>query len=202
MEGHVREIAAKLGVVPLIERYDAIGGVLDYVFLEVVEEPSHERLHREAALRAMAVIDDRLAQWASSRATPDFPVERFFRVHWDDSKLSGQRVGLTTFWGADNVEPKPLGGSAYTVPNVDGYKTAFFHPPHGLQAKAEEKAEVFTGINRYMLGDDPEGAEIFSWSTDWSNYFEAGQEWWGAYYWTIRPADRPYVVVVGASSTD
>ena len=56
----MREIAAKLGVAPLIERYEAIGGVLDFVFLNVVE-PAQERLHREAALAGIAVIDDRLA---------------------------------------------------------------------------------------------------------------------------------------------
>jgi hypothetical protein len=196
----VREIATEIGVAPLIERYDAIGGVLDYVFLELVEPT--ERLHREAALRGMAVIDDRLAQWASSRATPEVPVEKFFRVHWDESKLSGQQVSLPTFWGTDDVEPKPLGGGAYSIPNVDGYKTAFFHPPYGLGAEANERAELYTGINGYVLGDDPDRAEIFSWSTDWSNYFDAGHEWWGAFYWTIRPADKSYVVVIGASSTD
>ena len=115
MEGHVREIAAKLGVVPLIERYDAIGGVLDYVFLEVVEEPSHERLHREAALRAMAVIDDRLAQWASSRAAHDYPVES--SSGFTGTTLSCPASALASpHSGGGHVEPKPLGGSAYTVP--------------------------------------------------------------------------------------
>ena len=137
-----------------------------------------------------------------SRATPDFPVEKFFRVRWDESKLSGRRVGLATFWGTDDVEPKPLDGGASTVPNVDGYKTAFFHPPYSLRAKTDETVELFKGINRHVLGDDPERAEIFSWSTDWSNYFDGGREWWGAFYWTIRPANSSYIVVIGRSSTD
>lgn len=94
------------------------------------------------------------------------------------------------------------GGGAYTLPEVDGYKTAFFHPPYGLQAKAGEITDLFEAINRFVLGDVPEQAEIYAWSTDWSNYFDAGHEWWGAFYWTIRPFGKPYVVVVGASSTD
>ena len=85
---------------------------------------------------------------------------------------------------------------------MDGYKTAFFHPPYSLQGSASEKAELFAGINRYVLGSNPERAEIFSWSTEWSNYFDAGHEWWGAFYWTIRPARSQQIVVVAASSTD
>ena len=100
------------------------------------------------------------------------------------------------------MEPKPIGDRAWSIPNADGYKPAFFHPPYGLRGSAAEKAELFAGINKYVLGANPERAEIFSWSTDWSNYFEAGQEWWGAFYWTIRSAESQKMVVVGASSTD
>jgi hypothetical protein len=198
----MREITAEVGVEPLLARFGAIGGVLDYVFLKAAGERPPEELHREAALRGMAIIDDRLAQWALSMATPAFPVEKFFRVRWDESKLSGRRVGLSTFWGTDDVEPKPLGPGAYTIPEKDGYKPAFFHPPHSLEGTSSEKAELFAAINRYVLGADPERAEIFCWSTSWSNYFDAGHEWWGAFYWTIRPDRAQHIVVVAASSTD
>jgi hypothetical protein len=106
------------------------------------------------------------------------------------------------FWGTDDVEPKPIGDHAWSIPNVDGYKPAFFHPPYGLEGSPSEKAELFASINRYVLGVDPERAEIFSWSTDWSDYFEPGHEWWGAFFWTIRPVSSPSMVVVGASCTD
>ena len=198
----MREITNEIGIAPLLTRYRALGGVLDYVFLEIAQERAAESLDLEAAVRGMAVIDDRLAQWASRHATARLPVEKFFRVRWDESKMSGQRVDLATFWGTDDVEPKVWPGGTQSIPTVDGYKTAFFHPPYGLHGEKAEKAELFAAINRFVLGHDPQRAEIFSWSTDWSNYFEAGHEWWGAYYWTIRPEGAPYMVVVAASSTD
>jgi hypothetical protein len=186
----------------LLAKFDAAGGVLDYVFLERPDAGSPHTCHRIAALAGMAEIDSRLVQLATRNASAEYPIEKFFRVRWDESKLTGQPVSFPTFWGTDDVEPKPIGDRAWSIPNVDGYKTAFFHPPYTLRGSASEKEELFAGINRCVLGADAERAEIFSWSTDWSNYFEAGHEWWGAFYWTIRPASSQRMVVVGASSTD
>jgi hypothetical protein len=186
----------------LLQRFDAAGGVLDYVFLELQGVGPPFACHRAAALSGMAEIDCRLEQWAIQHASARFPIERFFRVRGDETNLTGEPVSFRTFWGADNVELKPIGDRAWSIPNVDGYKTAFFHPPHGLQGSPSEHTELFADINAYVLGADPEPAEIFSWSADWSNYFEAGHEWWGAYYWTVRPAGSTRIAVVGASSTD
>ncbi len=125
-----------------------------------------------------------------------------FRIRWDEARLTGKPVSLSAFWGTDDIEPKPMGDNAWSIPNVDGYKTAFFHPPYGLDGSTSENIELFTGINKHALGTAPELAEIYMWSTDWSNYFDAGLEWWGAFYWTIRPAGSQLMVVIGASSTD
>lgn len=186
----------------LLARFDAAGGVLDYVFLAQAGVGPPHACHRAAALAGMAEIDRRLEQWAVQNASAKYPIEMFFRVRWDEAKVAGEPVSFSTFWGTDDVEPKPIGDRAWSIPNKDGYKTAFFHPPYTLSGSASEKMELFVGINRYVLGADPERAEIFSWSTDWSNYFEAGHEWWGAFYWTIRPTGSQRIVVVGASSTD
>ena len=175
----------------LLARFDVMGGVLDYVFIELPEAgPPHAR-HRVAALAGMAEINLRIKQCGIA-----------FRLCWDEAKQTGKPVSFSNFWGTDDVEPKQIGASAWSVPMVDGYKPAFFHPPYGLGGSANEKRELFAAINRYALGADPDRAEIFSWSTDWSNYFEAGHEWWGAFYWTVRPAGSQRMVVIGASSTD
>jgi hypothetical protein len=198
----MRNAASDPELCSLLARFDAAGGVLDYVILERQDAVSQYACHRAAALAGMAEVDRRLEKWAVQHASPKYPIDMFFRVRWDEAKLTGEPVGFSTFWGTDDVEAKPIGKRARSIPNVDGYKTAFFHPPYALQGSASEKAELFTGINRYVLGAEPQQAEIFSWSTNWSNYFEAGHEWWGAFYWTIHPADSQRMVVVGASSTD
>jgi hypothetical protein len=183
----VIEVAPDEGLTALLERLDAIGGVLDYVALRASAEVASPASHRAAALAGIAEIGRRLG-WA--------------RLQWDESKLSGEPVSFTTFWGTDDVRPKPLGQNGWSIPNVDGYKTAFFHPPYRLLCSDGESEQLFDKINAFVLGSAPAGCEIFSWSTAWSNYFDAGKEWWGAFYWTVRPAKSDRLYVIGASSTD
>jgi hypothetical protein len=198
----MRNVASESTLSSLLATYDAAGGVLDYVFLGPQDAGSPHAAHRAAALAGMAEIDRRLEQRAMGHASKEYPIEMFFRLRWDVAKLTGESVSFSAFWGNDDVEPKPIGDRAWTIPKVDGYKTAFFHPPYGLRGSASDKEELFAGINSYIFGGDPERTEIFSWSTDWSNYFEAGHEWWGAFFWTIRQVDAQSFVVIGASSTD
>jgi len=175
----VTDLEAELDA--LLRRYSASGGVLDYMFFQGVEPGTPLQLHRAAALSGMAIL-----------VGPTF----------DGSKLAGEPVSYRTFWGTDDVEKKPIGQNAWSIPNIDGYKTAFFHPPHHMRGESRELNELFAAINRFVLGKPPESAEIFAWSTDWSRYFDAGHEWWGAFYWTIRPADSQRFTVIGASTTD
>lgn len=175
--------------------------MLDYVLLRSDEDFPVDELHRAAVLAAIAIIDARLGEYAAKVADDEFPADKFFRLSWDATKLSGKRVSLSEFWGGDSVEFTQIGDNAWTRPNVDGYKTAFFLPPHGLWADGAEQ-ELFERINKIALGDDPTRAEIFSWSTNWSNYFDAGHEYWGAYYWTVRPCSSDYITVIAASTTD
>lgn len=186
----------------LLEEFNAVGGVIDYIFLEEVNGTSAHACHRGAALAGIREIDRRLKEWAISNASEEYPIEKFFRIRWDEEKLKGEPVNFLKFWGTDDAELKQVSESAWSVPMVDGYKIAFFQPPCGLHGSTSDLTALFGSINRYVLGTDPERAEIFSWSTDWSNYFDDGHEWWGAFYWTIRPADSKSMVVVAASSTD
>jgi len=203
METRLREITPEPELAVLLSTYQEYGGVLDYVFLETETEEPPEKLHRAAALAGMRAIDRRLEQWAIHRASKDMPIDMFFRVRCDETKLTGKSVSFSEFWGTDDVERKPIGKNAWSIPTVDGYKTAFFHPPYNLYGgKAKEHTKLFTDINSYVFGEIPEQTQFFSWSTDWSNYFDAGHEWWGAFFWTIWLASQRRFVVIGASSTD
>ena len=196
------EVSPDADLVALLANFDENGGVLDYVTLRTEAAVASPQLHRAAALAGIAAIDRRLEKQAEARASEDDPAGQFFRLKWDESKLSGEPVSFATFWGTDDVRPKPIGQHAWSIPNVDGYKTAFFHPPHGLRCSDHEGEVLFDRINVLVLSPDATGCEIFSWSTDWSNYFDAGKEWWGAFYWTVRPMGSDSIIVIGASTTD
>jgi hypothetical protein len=196
------EVTPDTKLADLLASFDKAGGVLNYVILQAEVVIASPQLHRAAALAGIAAIDRRLEKWAESCASENHPVEQFFRLTCDESKLSGEPVSFTKFWGTDDVKPKQISQNAWAYPEVDGYKTAFFHPPHGLGGSDLEKEGLFDGINAVVLGNDPTGCEIFSWSTDWSNYFDDGKEWWGAFYWTVRRKGSDAIVVIGASTTD
>jgi hypothetical protein len=189
-------------ITALLERYDAMGGVIDYVFLDAPTSATPAEVHRQAALAGMQEIDRRLEQVALKNATPSLPISKFRRVRWDPVKLTGGPISLTHFMGTFNTETGERDDEDFDESIIDGYRGAFFHPPYSLRATLAEQKQLFEDINRRVLGWDPPRAEIFRWSNNWSTYFDWGHEWWGAYFWTVRGVDSPYIVAVGASSTD
>jgi hypothetical protein len=98
-------------------------------------------------------------------------------------------------------------GDAFTYGLVD----ALLDPPYGIRLQndnAEARKQLVHRFLKLVLGYDVEAGSfesfpfIMKWSTDWSNYFEAGKEWWGAFYWTILLEEKEEIIVIGASATD
>lgn len=80
---------------------------------------------------------------------------------------------------------------------------AFLEPPHGVQIGDSmlERGRYFLNFCNLLFSDLRE-IEIYKWSVDCSNYFDAGKEWWGAHFWTIyNPIKNIYIGAV-ASTTD
>jgi hypothetical protein len=50
--------------------------------------------------------------------------------------------------------------------------------------------------------DTLEELVIYAWSTDTSPVFDAGKEWWGAYFWTVYNPVKNWYIGIIASSTD
>lgn len=200
--GTMQEISPIPGLSELLVEYRQRGGVLDYVFLQSEKEMPVPELHRAAALAGMAAIDQRLERWAISQASGQYSIEIFYRVTWDEGRLIGQQISSDEFGGSADQAPGWLPSGSNWIPNVDGYKTAFLYPPYPLRGSDQENQQLFANINAFTLGPDPQVCEIFSWGTDWSNYFDAGKEWWGAFFWTLRQSESDVFIVIGASTTD
>lgn len=187
-----------------IKRCFEIGVVLDYVVLECDETISGIELHRQAAIEGMKIIDSRLAEWALEWASEEIPMDQFFRIKMNPENLEGRNITFEEFWGNDNAFKKEISsGMAWSIPSVDGYKTAFFNPPHDLRGKLEDQIEIFEQLNEALFGEMTQSnLNIYSWTVNWSNYFDAGKEWWGSFYWTLENLEKSNVIVIGASSTD
>ena len=59
----------------------------------------------------------------------------------------------------------------------------------------------------HVLGDivvekGTERLVVYQWSTDWSNHFDDGHEWWGAACWSVYDPAMDRYAVLFASTTD
>jgi hypothetical protein len=80
---------------------------------------------------------------------------------------------------------------------------AFLNPPHLVRIGDNifEHGMYFLDFCDLLFSDFMK-IEVYKWSVDSSNYFEAGKEWWGAHFWTIyNPTKKIYISAV-ASTTD
>jgi hypothetical protein len=182
----------------LLDAFDKRGGVLAFAFYDPTPRGCSAESHRDAAWQ---FLDARATASREFRNTidTDNPLARLLTYKWNDTKLRGRQIPFHEFWGTDDVEPKPTSG----IPDIDGYKPAFFHPPHGLHGGVSGNLHLFESINSHVLGDvDRTTLTIWSWSTDCSSYFDDGHEWWGAFLWTVARPDMETIVVIAASATD
>jgi hypothetical protein len=179
-------------------RYKRAGGVLDYVLLEpggrAVDPPM---VHREAALATMEFVRQTYSHWAGF-------------IHVYPEKLEGREIGVAEFLGpcfdsATQAIRAPVG---YEPPECDfaqpdaGYAYAFGAPPYGLLIAAEERPALFADMNALAFGGIGDGLQVYRWSDEVSNYFSAGREWWGCYFWTVYNAEKQLLAGIAGSTTD
>jgi len=196
------EVEPNLELARLLQDFDARGGVLEFAFFRADVLDDIYSSHRTAAHK---FLDDAAVAHFARTATIDYdkyPLAQSYKYKWDPEALQGTQISFNSFWGTDDVAVKQIDARAWSTPNIDGYKTAFFHPPHGLTDGVDGNQTLFAELNRLVFGHDPKSLVIWSWATDCSGYFDSGHEWWGAFLWTLSPPSAQTVTVVGASATD
>ena len=81
------------------------------------------------------------------------------------------------------------------------YTHVFLNPPYGLRFESGFGGRRICSQTIAKLFGDLSGFTIRRWSSDWPPYFDAGNEWGGAYLWTLVSDDgRGWWV--GSSATD
>ena len=81
-----------------------------------------------------------------------------------------------------------------TVP----YWYALMEPVHGKNNKPED----FEKVNGALFPKGSDMLDIYEWTTDWSDLFDAGHEWYGACCWSIYDKIMDRYVVMLVSATD
>ena len=78
------------------------------------------------------------------------------------------------------------------------YKKAFLCPPHGNSYTDSD----FDRVNAALFPNGADKLEVYEWTTDWSDYFDEGHEWWGTLCLTVYDKTLDRFAVIMASATD
>lgn len=118
------------------------------------------------------------------------------RALWYDPSGDGLR------WDIDRAAAKRIPPGELFAPERGAdrltYRRAFLEPPWG---SAYTEAD-FARINAALFPAGTDEQEVYEWSTDWSDYFDDGHEWWGALCLTVYDPRLDRYVVITASATD
>ena len=103
--------------------------------------------------------------------------------------LRTDRVGKRFY---DCGLPDPLKGEQ--IP----YWYAFWETPHTSGYGPDD----FRKVNSVLFPEGTDELEIFEWTTDWSDYFDDGHEWWGTACWSVYDKYMNRYAVIMAGATD
>ena len=81
-----------------------------------------------------------------------------------------------------------------TVP----YWYAVMEPVYGRRNKPED----FKRVNEALFPNGTDALDIYEWTTDWSDFFDDGHEWYGACCWSVYDKTLSRYVVMLVSATD
>ena len=97
---------------------------------------------------------------------------------------------------------RKLSGKALFAPaaadNWLNYRKAFLCPPHENSYTDKD----FDRVNDVLFPGGTDDLEVYRWTTDWSEYFDEGHEWWGALCLSVYDKTLDRFVVIMASATD
>ena len=96
-----------------------------------------------------------------------------------------------------SIVAEQMFSSAYQ-PGRLNYRKAFLYPPHQNSYTGKD----FVRVNAALFPNGTDGLEVYEWTTDWSDYFDEGHEWWGTLCLTVYDKTLDRFVVMMVSATD
>ena len=191
----------------IIRKYDRC--VIEYCLMEDDAPYREMQSHKEAVLFAMRRAVDRSIEnkradairWGKEAADDLCPWS------YDMDKAKATPIDAASFLHAPEILRMDRNGCTFydcgrnIYPGNEGripYWYAFLKPPHGTRYKPDD----FRKVNAALFPGGTDALEACEWTTDWSDYFDDGHEWWGAACWSVYDARLNRYAVLFASATD
>ena len=190
----------------MIEKYDRC--IIDYCL--IADDTPHQgyRSHKDAILFAMLKVIERDidAQLKSEIEDHSKADDEPFPWNLDIAKAQGHQIDpaqllhMPEILRTDHVGqrfydcglPDPLKGEQ--IP----YWYAFWETPHPSGYGPDE----FRKVNSVLFPEGTDELEVYEWTTDWSDYFDDGREWWGTACWSVYDKHLNRYIVIMAATTD
>jgi len=167
--------------------------IIDYCLIEDDTQYLGYQSHKDAVLFAMNKLNERNMDYQLSWNF-DIGRARAERINTASLLFAPKRIGKDSCGNPkyDLKRPDTIAGEQ--IP----YWYAFWNTPH----KTGYGPEEFHTINAALFPHGTESLEVYEWTTDWSDYFDAGHEWWGTACWSVYDNRLNRFVVILASTTD
>ncbi len=182
----------------LAKQYDANSahscvGEVDYHLLGDDQPYAGLKSHREA----LGFVFARLAEESLADA-----------LSYDIDKAQASPLEPQVFFYCPNIVRIDYYGNAFYdavwKPDDDNFGTtvpywyALMEPIHGrINTPAD-----FKKVNAVLFPNGTDALDVYDWTTDWSDYFDDGHEWYGASCWSVYDKSLRRYVVMLVSATD
>ena len=212
--------------------YEREGGMIDFRIFQLDTEQEDTPYQKHLAVAQQTLISvaeevntrlDRISAKSKINRKKLFTMDYDFRVLKDSGKeisvqdfmgwqyeevsgriiLSGEKLYNQYFYYDDKEVPEKALAMTEEDLKKEAFTYAFFQPPYSFMITKSnfEKGNFFLDFCRLLFTDISQ-IEVYRWSMYSSNYFDAGKEWWGAFFWTVyNPYWDRYIGIL-ASTTD
>lgn len=197
------------------EQYDSDSeyhfvGEVDYHLLRDDKPYQGVKSHREALLFVFDWLVKKSMEnqeRARERSSDDI-ANQLVPMAYDIDKAQSTPLTPQAFFYCPNIVKTDYYGNvrydAEWSPNDDNFGTnvpywyALMEPVHGRNNKPED----FKKVNEVLFPNGTDALDIYAWTTDWSDFFDAGHEWYGACCWSVYDKSLNRYVVMLVSATD
>lgn len=185
-------------------------GEVDYHLLSDDKPYGDQNSHREALNTVFeGLVKESMENQENARKMfGDRVADRRHPLTYDISKAQAKPLAPQEFFYCpDIVKTDYYGNIWYNAewkPNDDNcgttvpYWYALMEPVHGRRNKPAD----FKSVNEFLFPNGKDKLDIYEWTTDWSEFFDDGHEWYGSCCWSIYDETMNRYVVMLVSATD